>query len=292
MLKWKIGDVIITQIAESTFDGGLEAFLPHATPHAVLSIDWLRPHFVTPEGVLKFSIHALVIETGSLRILVDTCVGNDKPRPMFPIWHRKQYNFLRDLEAAGFRREMIDIVLCTHLHLDHVGWNTMRVGERWEPTFPNARYLFGRREFEFLERDAVDASIAAPLRELNAAILSDSVTPIIAAGLADLVDTSHVVCSEVGLVPTPGHTPGHVSVNIASRGERAFITGDLTHHPCQLAHPDWSITSDFDPDQTAKTRRTVFAELAGTPALVIGTHWPNPTAGRIVRDGDVFRLDC
>ena len=287
--RWTIGDVTITRIVESTFEG-LEAFLPEATPEAVLAIDWLRP-FLTPEGVLKFSIHALVIETPARRIIVDTCVGNDKPRDVFPVWHMLQTGFLADLEAAGYPPATIDTVLCTHLHLDHVGWNTMLVDGLWVPTFPNARYLVERREFDFLEVEGADDNAEPWQRDMNDVVMADSIRPVLDAGLLDLVLPDHRVCDEVTLIPTPGHTVGHVSIRIDSRGESALITGDFIHHPCQMAHPEWSLTSDFDPARSAVTRQDVFSTLAGTPTLVIGTHWPDPTAGRVARDGTSFRLE-
>jgi glyoxylase-like metal-dependent hydrolase (beta-lactamase superfamily II) len=287
--RWTIGDVTITRIVESTFEG-LEAFLPDATPEAVLAIDWLRP-FLTPEGVLKFSIHALVIETPTRRIIVDTCVGNDKPRDVFPIWHMLQTGFLADLEAAGYAPASIDTVLCTHLHLDHVGWNTMLVDGLWVPTFPNARYLVERSEFDFLDVEGADDNAQPWMRDMNDVVMADSIRPVLEAGLLDLVSSDHRVCDEVTLIPTPGHTVGHVSIRIDSRGESALITGDFIHHPCQMAHPEWSLTSDFDPARSVVTRQDVFSGLAGTPTLVIGTHWPDPTAGRVARDGNAFRLD-
>ena len=287
--RWTIGDVTITRIVESTFEG-LEVFLPDATPEAVLAIDWLRP-FLTPEGVLKFSIHALVIETPTRRIIVDTCVGNDKPRDVFPIWHMLQTGFLADLEAAGYAPASIDTVLCTHLHLDHVGWNTMLVDGLWVPTFPNARYLVERSEFDFLDVEGADDDAQPWMRDMNDVVMADSIRPVLEAGLLDLVSSDHRVCDEVTLIPTPGHTVGHVSIRIDSRGESALITGDFIHHPCQMAHPEWSLTSDFDPARSVVTRKEVFSGLAGTPTLVIGTHWPDPTAGRVARDGNSFRLD-
>jgi glyoxylase-like metal-dependent hydrolase (beta-lactamase superfamily II) len=288
-LRWSIGDVTVTRIVESTFEG-LEAFLPDATPEAVLAIGWLRP-FLTQEGVLKFSIHALVIETPTRRIIVDTCVGNDKPRDVFPIWHMLQTGFLSDLEAAGYPPATIDTVLCTHLHLDHVGWNTMLVDGLWMPTFPNARYLVERSEFAFLDVEGADDDAQPWLRDMNDLVMADSIRPVLDAGLLDLVSSDHRVCDEVTLIPTPGHTIGHVSIRIDSGGESALITGDFIHHPCQMAHPEWSLTSDFDPARSAVTRQDVFSGLADTPTLVIGTHWPDPTAGRVARDGASFRLD-
>jgi glyoxylase-like metal-dependent hydrolase (beta-lactamase superfamily II) len=228
------------------------------------------------------SIHALVVETPSRRIIVDTCLGNDKENRRIPTWNKMQTSFLADLAAAGYTAETIDTVVCTHLHVDHVGWNTMLVDGRWVPTFPNARYLMGRIEYAHWtgqrERDDMTA------------ILADSVAPVWDAGLVDLVETDHRICDEVSLAPTPGHTPGHVSVRIASCGEEALITGDFMHHPCQIARPEWSSTADSDPDAARRTREAMLTGLAGTPTPVIGTHFAGRTAGRIVRDGDAFRL--
>ncbi|MFP6834628.1 MAG: MBL fold metallo-hydrolase [Pseudomonadales bacterium] len=290
MQTWTVGDVKITQIVELTFQG-LDAFLPDATPEAVLPIEWLRPDFVTAEGVLKFSIHALVIDTGSRRIIVDTCVGNERPREVFPEWHMLQTRFLEDLTQAGYPPDSIDTVLCTHLHLDHVGWNTMLQDDRWVPTFPNARYLIERSEYSYVSEEAEGGQVEAWLRDMNRAVMADSIQPIVDADLVDLVGNDHQICEQVVLTPTPGHTIGHVSVRIASRGERALITGDFVHHPCQLVHPEWSVSTDYDPAQSVTTRLDAFATLADTGTLVIGTHWPEPTAGTIVRAGDVYRLN-
>jgi glyoxylase-like metal-dependent hydrolase (beta-lactamase superfamily II) len=289
-LRWQIGEAVVTRIVESTFEGGLDTFLPQATPEAVLGIDWLRPHFITDDGILKFSIHALVIEVDGLRVLVDTCVGNEKPRAAFAMWDMQQYRFLEDLEAAGFPRESIDIVLCTHLHLDHVGWNTMKMGDRWVPTFPNARYLIERREMAALR--SLEGALPSEdgLETISKAMLSDSILPVVEAGLVDLVDADHRVSPSIRLVPTPGHTIGHVSVQITSGEASAIITGDSIHHPCQLAHPDWSIINDFDPGQSARTREEMFSALAGTQTLMIGTHWPAPSAGHVHRAGPGYRL--
>jgi glyoxylase-like metal-dependent hydrolase (beta-lactamase superfamily II) len=289
MQTWAVGDVTITQIVELVFTG-LDAFLPDATPEAVLPIEWLRPDFITPEGVLRFSIHAFVIDTGSRRMIVDTCVGNNKPREVFPDWHMLQTRFLDDLASAGYPPGSIDTVLCTHLHLDHVGWNTMRQDQRWVPTFPHARYLIERSEFSYVAEEAEAEDVEPWLREMNRAVMADSIRPIVDAGLVDLVDHDHRICDQVRLIPTPGHTVGHVSVQIESCGESALITGDFIHHPCQLAHPEWSVTTDFDPDASESTRRNLFAKLAGTSTLVLGTHWPEPTAGRIIRSGNSYRL--
>jgi glyoxylase-like metal-dependent hydrolase (beta-lactamase superfamily II) len=291
-MKWTVGDVTITKVPELDRVPGMRGLIPQATKEAIAPIGWLQPHFVTEDLKMLASIHALVVEAGGRRILVDTCVGNDKDRA-FDAWNHMQGPFLQDLEAAGFPRRSIDTVLCTHLHIDHVGWNTMREGDRWVPTFPNARYLMGREEFDYWKAEA-DADDALPDGDKGmletGQVFGDSVRPVFEAGLVDLVETEHRLCDEVRLIPTVGHTPGHVSVMIESRGEAALITGDFMHHPCQIARPEWAAAVDYDSAQSTRTRREMFELLADTPTLVIGTHFASPTAGRLVRDGDSFRL--
>jgi len=282
MTSWRIGDVKITKVVELERAGGTRFILPQATREAALQIPWLAPHFVDPEGRLILSIHALVIEAAGRRMVVDTCLGNDKQGRGVPWWNGLTGPFLQDLAAAGFARESIDTVMCTHLHVDHVGWNTMLVDGQWKPTFPNARYLMGRVEFEHW-RDQQG-------NDEQKMVFADSVKPVFDAGLVDLVEIDHRVTPEVSFVPTLGHTPGHVSVRISSKGEEALITGDFIHHPCQMAHPEWAAAVDFDQTASTKTRREVFGRLAGTPTLMIGTHFAGPTAGRVVKDGDAFRL--
>ncbi len=281
-MKWRIGEVTVTKVVELEVTGGSRFILPEATYEAVLPIGWLQPDFADQRGRLRMSIHALVVETPNRRIIVDTCLGNDKENRRIPTWNKLQTSFLADLAAAGFARETIDTVVCTHLHVDHVGWNTMLVDGRWVPTFPNARYLMGRVEYaHWTSRQD---------REDMTAILADSVAPIRDAGLVDLVETDHRLCDQISLVPTAGHTPGHVSVRIASQGKAALITGDFMHHPCQIARPEWSSTADSNPLEARHTREAMLAGLVDTPTLVIGTHFAGRTAGRIVRDGDAFRL--
>jgi glyoxylase-like metal-dependent hydrolase (beta-lactamase superfamily II) len=283
MQKWRIGDVTVSKLVELEATGGSRFLLPQATPEAIKPISWLRPHFANDDGKLIMSIHSLIVETPTRRIVVDTCLGNDKQNRRVPHWNGRNGPFLQDMAAAGFPADSIDTVLCTHMHVDHVGWNTMLVDGKWVPTFPKADYLFGRAEYEHWR--------VATSREDTQFVMGDSVYPIVEAGRAKMVETDHKVCDEVSLIPTVGHTPGHVSVMIESRSEKALITGDFMHHPCQIAHPEWDTTADTDPEQGIRTRRIMFEQLAGTPVLVIGTHFAGATAGRIVRDGDAFRLD-
>ncbi len=279
MAHWQIGDVKITRVVELEVAGGSRFILPDATPEACLEIGWMHPHFMTAEGKLIMSVHALVVDTGSRRIVVDTCIGNDKQRSI-PAWTNLQTTFLEDLTRAGYPPESVDTVLCTHLHVDHVGWNTMLVDGEWLPTFPNARYLMAETEWRYWDANEDEAAYGP--------VLADSVRPVFEAGLVDLVDAEHQLCDEVWLEPTPGHTPGHVSVRISSGGENALITGDCIHHPCQMARSDWSSSADYDAVQARSTRDALLDRYADGPVLIIGTHFATPTAGHIKRDGDRY----
>ena len=284
MLSWRIGEVTVTRIVEMEIPipwSEDHAFLKEATPEALAQMPWLFPHFCTPEGAVILSFHALLVEAPGLRVVVDTCIGNDKPRKELG-YQALSTPFMQHMLDAGWPPESVDAVVCTHLHVDHVGWNTRLQDGKWVPTFPNARYLIGRREHEHWSAEGDDD---------QQAILADSVKPIFDEGLADFVDMDHRLSPEVRLVPAPGHTPGHVCVMIESKGERALITGDALHHPCQMAHLDWCPDVDVDQTQSPKTRRALLEDMADTPALLIGTHFSGPTAGHVKRDGDVYRLE-
>ena len=273
---------MVTRVVEIEGPSPGTFLFDEATPERLLQHAWLKPRFLTDDGRTIGSIHAFVVESEGKTIVVDTCVGNDKQRPL-KNWHMRQGRFLADFAEAGFLRENVDTVLCTHLHVDHVGWNTMRVEDRWVPTFANARYLFGRKEWEHWS-----AQPPGPERDVQ----DDSVRPIFDAGIGDLVEMDHVVTAEVRLEPTPGHTPGHVSVRIVSRGEEAVISGDLMHHPVQCAQPGWASRFDVDAQAARHTRLEFLNRHADRPVLVLGTHFATPTAGRIVRDGAAFRFDA
>ena len=281
MNRWKIGDVTITRIVEMETTSKATFVLKDGSPENIRSVPWLRPHFANPDGKVIMSVHAFVIESPGHRMIVDTCIGNDKRRA-FPGWNMLQLPFLADLEKAGFARDSIDRVLCTHLHVDHVGWNTMLVDGKWKPTFPRARYLIGRKEWEHWSKASEPDT-----REL----LDDSVRPVFDAGLADLVESDACITDEIRLEPTPGHTPGHHSVRISSRGQEAVITGDLMHHPVQMAHPEWGSHFDSDFNEAIATRRAFLERYGDQPILVLGTHFATPSAGRIVRDGNAWRLE-
>ncbi|MCB2064430.1 MAG: MBL fold metallo-hydrolase [Novosphingobium sp.] len=290
--SWQIGDIKVTRIVESESVFDIPTMFPKASAEEVQKLDWLKPHFVTDDWQGKLSIHALVVETPELTIVVDTCIGNDRDRLAYETSNNLQTAFMQDFEAAGFDREKVDVVLCTHLHFDHVGWNTMKVGDAWVPTFPNARYLFNRAEFEYW-RDTQDEATEDMFLNVQKNVFIDSVKPVIDAGLVDLVDENHRVSDEVWLEPTPGHSPGHVCIRLRSQGQDAFITGDMVHHPFQFANAEWSMASvDYDSDMATATRARVYGEVADQPVLVIGTHFAGVTAGRVRKDGASYRFDA
>jgi glyoxylase-like metal-dependent hydrolase (beta-lactamase superfamily II) len=231
------------------------------------------------------TVQTYVIRTKYHTILVDTCIGNDKCRAHVPGWSKMQGSYLRLLEQdCGVKPEQVDYVICTHLNVDHIGWNTRLVDGQWVPTFPDAKYLFVRKEWEFWKqqydknRNTEDGSIA------------DSVIPVVEAGKAIFVQGDYVVDDQVFLEPTPGHTPGHVCVHVKGGGKEAILSGDIMHHPVQMAEPQWSSVFCVDPKTAAATRRTFLEQNADTGRLILAAHFPQPTMGTIIASGKSFRF--
>ncbi len=285
--RWDVGAVRVARLVdhEVTLFGGF--LVPEFTPANVIGeLEWLAPHFATADGRIGLSFHSMLVESDGHKIVIDTCMGNLKPRPA-PLWdaqlgwHLRRGDYLERLARAGFARETVDLVVLTHLHGDHVGWNTMLEGGRWVPTFPNARYLIVREEWEYWSRSD-DPHFRIPLE--------DSVRPVVEAGMVEWVDTRHRIDANLRLEPTPGHTHAHVSVVIESGGARAITSGDLIHHPLQCAHPEWNCRFDLDPALARATRFDFIRRCAEDRALVFGTHFPAPSAGRIVAHRDAFRF--
>lgn len=284
-LSFVIGDLAIHRIIEqeTSFLPALD-MLPGLTPEVLAeNRPWLRQAgAIDPQDVLILCMQSYVVRTPHHTILVDSCIGNDKPRPR-PNWNMKSDDtYLRALALAGFGVGDIDFVMCTHLHVDHVGWNTRLENGRFVPTFPNARYLFGRTEFDYW---------TAQHRRTPVAPFADSVLPIVEANKAELVAADHQIGDHVRLLPTPGHTPGHIAVGFGRTGNDAVMTGDMVHSPLQARYPEISVKFDLDPAQAAATRRSVFERYCDTETLCCTTHFPSPSAGRIRRWGDGFRCE-
>ncbi len=286
MLSWNVGNATITSVVESETPTSPRFLYKDMGKIDVLErakeAPWLRPHFVSDEGYLLQKIQCLVVELGELKIAVDTCVGNDKQRTN-ELWANLDGPFLVDMEKAGYPPDDITHVVCTHLHVDHVGWNTRLVDGEWVPTFPNARYIFVDAEYSHWRDQPSLFDGEDPF--------TDSVAPVVDADLVDMVAPDHRLSDEVFFESTPGHTPGHISLVVESEGDRAIITGDMLHHPMQLADPTLSSMFDTDPIESRATRERMFPQWADGETLVIGTHFGTPTAGRLMADGDGFRLD-
>ena len=270
--SWNVGDVKITSIIELHNVRHPNFVFRNLSQEEVLQQAWLRPHFATEDGRLISVTQAFVVECAGRRIIIDTCIGNGKSRK-WPAWNKLDEPFLTELADAGYPAESIDTVLCTHLHVDHVGWNTRLVDGRWIPTFPNASYLFGRKEWEYWSAETdeklnndVSQEVASEVLETRT-VYQDSVRPIIEAGLHKLVEMDHKLTDEISLEPTPGHTPGHVSVRISSRGQHAIITGDMMHHPIQCALPEASSNFDDNVAEASATRKEFLRCCADRPAI-------------------------
>ena len=234
--------------------------------------DWLQPHFSAEDFKWRLSIHTFVVRSPHHTIIVDTCVGNDRNRSL-PVWNRMRTDYPERLAAAGVVPEEVDYVFCTHMHVDHVGWNTRLDSGRFVPTFPNAKYLFHRTEWEHWKETE---------EEIQAEVVKDSLLPIVDAGLAEMVEDGHVIEDGVRLLPTPGHTPGHCSLVLGEKEDGdAVITGDLIHHPFLVAEPDWPSRVCWDPEMAVRTRRAFVERYADTATRVLGTHFAPPTAVHI-----------
>jgi glyoxylase-like metal-dependent hydrolase (beta-lactamase superfamily II) len=284
MTALTVGDVTVTRVVEldrSSFEIG--AMLPESTPERIAAQrDWMGPELLDPAtGVHKACIQSYVLRTPWHTVVIDTCVGNDKPRDGVPAWHMRRGTYLSDLAAAGVKPEDVDMVICTHLHVDHVGWNTRLEGGRWVPTFPRARYVIVREEFEFWKREGETG------RE-EFGLIDDSVMPVVEAGRADLVASDHVIDDRLRLEPAPGHTPAHVCVRLTTPAGQAIFTGDMMHRPIQVAEPEWNSRFCDDAELARKTRRGFLERHADADVIVLAAHFP--VAGRIVAPGGRTRF--
>jgi glyoxylase-like metal-dependent hydrolase (beta-lactamase superfamily II) len=246
---------------------------------------WMQPAFLDPSNNgLVLCIQGFVIKTPHHNILIDSCVGNHKPRPTRPFWHMLDGDrFTKGLGAVGLTVDDIDYVMCTHLHTDHVGWNTRLENGRWVPTFPNAKYVMADRELAFwTERENKDPS-ACPW-------ITDSVLPIVAANRAQVVKSDFVLNEALQLIPTPGHTIDHFSVLVGRSGRCAFITGDMIHSPLQGKYPELGMRVDYDSTLAGATRRKTFDRFCDEDTLMCLSHFPAPSTGRVRRWGEGYKF--
>ena len=282
MKSWQVGDVTVTRVVELwDFQDNINMTMPEATAEEVIAMEWLHPHYATPDGKQRMNFQGFVVQAPGRVIVVDSCIGAGRQRD-FDVFCDLPEGFLEDLESLGISREDVDTVMCTHLHFDHVGWNTYKdpaTGE-YKPTFPNARYLFGRTEYE-----AWQNTIRHDGHHTDTHLV-ECVDPIVALGMADFIEPNHMIADGITCEPSHGHTPGHVHVRISSNGEEAVITGDLMHHPMQCAMPHRAATFDMDKEAGRRTRMGFVEKYADSGVLVIGAHFAEPTAGHIRTHGE------
>ncbi|HEV7762380.1 MAG TPA: MBL fold metallo-hydrolase [Acidimicrobiales bacterium] len=287
--SWTVGDVRITSIVEAQTDGiPPQFFFPEATEELLQRHDWLVPRFADAHGRMHLRVQAFVVETGGRTLVVDPCVGNGKTRSLV-FWHQQDWPFMTRFRAAGFDPADVDLVVHTHLHADHVGWDTHLDEGRWVPTFGRARHLYVQRELDWLT--SLTAAPSGGSVGVDG-VYDDSIGPIFDAGLADIVEPDAELGHGVRLEATEGHTPGHVSLWVESEGQVALLTGDFLHHPVQCAEPSWAEIGDTDPDRARATRRGLLKRAADEEVLFLGTHFPTEPGGRVVPapDGDAWRF--
>jgi len=279
-----IGDVRVTRIEEQMGPGfPAKDFFPEFDADTFAAEQhWLAPNYYQPEsGRVIASIHSWLVRTGKYTVLIDSCSGNHKSRPGMPRFDMLNTKYLDRLREAGVQPEEIDFVMCTHLHVDHVGWNTKLENGRWVPTFPKARYVFADRELEFWTKRNKDDPAACPW-------VTDSVLPIVAANRVDLVKSQYAFNDLVDLIPTPGHTIDHYSVHVGKSGADCVITGDMIHSPIQARYPEFGMMSDYDTAQAGRSRHELFGRFCDTSTLMCTAHFPSPSTGRFVRWKDAF----
>ncbi len=278
--EWQ-GEFAAPEQLFADFDSGAFAQIVDRIPHAFYRAD---------SNLIYAFLQSWVIKAGDLTILYDTGAGNLKQRPGIPVFGELSTPFLANLAADGFTPEDIDIVICSHLHIDHVGWNTVLQGDRWLPTFPNARYLFSRIDTAYW--DPTNSGTSRPSAvgaEVNANVFEDSVQPVLDAGQAELVDDGHVVAPGITLSLHPGHTPGHLVLQLENDGEQALFVGDILHHPAQIFQPNWNSVYCEDPAAARRSRREILTQAAATGARVVPAHFAGAHFVWVEQHDEAFR---
>jgi glyoxylase-like metal-dependent hydrolase (beta-lactamase superfamily II) len=287
-LSFAVGNLTVHRVIES--EGPLFdplTFFPTSTPELLNeNASWMRPHYIDPaSGQLVLCIQSYIVRTPHHNILIDSCVGNHKERAAYPFWNQiTSDRYEKNLAATGLTVDDIDFVMCTHLHVDHVGWNTRLLNGRWVPTFPKAKYVFADRELAFWTEKERSEPGKQPW-------ITDSVLPIIEAGRQEIVTSQHELSDLVKLIPTPGHTIDHYSVRIGKPGADAVLAGDMVHSPLQVRYPELCMRADYDRAQGGTSRRSLFSDLCDTSTLLCPAHFPSPSIGRLTGWGDGFRYN-
>lgn len=285
-LTFAIGDMTVHRVIEdeTTYRPALQFFGDHLSPELLAECRaWLQPTALDENDLLRLCFQSYVVRTPHHTVLIDTCVGNDKSRSQWPAWHmRKSDAYMRALAAYGLSVGDIDYVMCTHLHADHVGWNTKLENGRWVPTFPKARYVFAKQEYDYWAGLHAQKPIT---------VFEDSVLPVVEAGRVELVTSDHQFGDHLRLLPTPGHTRGHVAFCFGRGRDEAVMSGDLIHSPLQTRYPNISPVRDVDRVQSAKTRRSFLERYCDTATLCCTAHFPSPSVGRIKRWSDGFKCE-
>jgi len=282
-LTFNVGQMRVDRVIEQELPGfDPFEFFPNLTKEELeANRAMLEPNALDPKtGLMVFAMQSFVVRAGGLNILIDTCIGNHKDRPTRPLWHMKtDTTYMDALKRAGLSVADINVVMCTHLHPDHVGWNTQLEDGRWVPTFPNARYVFSKKELDYW----TEQNVKQPTLHFE-----DSVLPIVQAGKTELVTSDHELTHGVQLLPTPGHTPDHYSVRLSSGGSEAIVTGDLIHSPLQCACTHLHSRPDVDREQGLATRNAFMDKYADSETIIAATHFPSPSVGHFIRSGDAF----
>jgi glyoxylase-like metal-dependent hydrolase (beta-lactamase superfamily II) len=281
MSVFSLGKVSITRIEETYLPvyRPRDIFPEYDAAIAATHADWMAPnHYDVEKDLIKLSVHSWLVQIGRKKILIDCCCGNTKPRPTRPFWNMLNEPYLDRLAAAGARPQDIDYVMCTHLHHDHVGWNTQLRDGRWAPTFPNARYVISKRDFEYYRELDADPGKTEPV---EFGTFRECVLPIVESGRADLITGAHRLDECVDIIPAPGHSAGHVVFRVESGGDHALFIGDVFHHLLQVYYPHWNFPKNSDAEEARQSRRMVLELAASTGALVLPGHVGAPFAGHI-----------
>jgi len=265
-----IGNVTLTSVKDLPAMRGDPKYM-----YADVTQERLDAHkeWFNERGLLDITIGSLLVRSAGHTILIDTGIGKLE-RPPF---RTERADLLGNLAAHGVRPEDVDLVVITHLHVDHVGWNTLKQGERWVPTFPRARYLIQQKEWDYF---------TAPEQRERLAYVAENVLPLAEAGVVDFMTHDKAITPDLTYFPTPGHTPDHCSILVQSQGERALVIGDVAHHPIQMTETDWQVNADIDKAKAIESRHMVAEKLEREGILAVGGHWPFPCMGRVVRLND------